>query len=94
MHDVTRSLLRRRFWIESISAGVTAVLALLTLVWRDWIEIIFRFDPDHHNGSVEWLIVIAGVGATIALALTARLEWRRAERLAAGATGAIGTAQA
>ena len=86
MRDVTRSLLRQRFWIESVSGSVTALLALLTLVWRDWIE-ISGFDPDHGNGSVEWLIVVGCAAATLALALTARLEWRRARLLAAAQAG-------
>jgi hypothetical protein len=34
-------------------------LALLTLFWPDWIERLTGYDPDQHEGSVEWLIMIA-----------------------------------
>jgi hypothetical protein len=32
---------------------------VLTIVWPDWIEALTGYDPDQHNGTVEWLIVIA-----------------------------------
>ena len=32
---------------------------MLTTFWPDWIEALTRFDPDQHDGTVEWLIVIA-----------------------------------
>jgi len=41
------------FWIESFAGSFTGFLAILTLVWRDWIEGVFGYDPDHHNGSFE-----------------------------------------
>ena len=34
-------------------------LAVLSIFWRDWIEALTGYDPDQHNGTVEWLIVIA-----------------------------------
>jgi hypothetical protein len=34
-------------------------LAILSIFWPDWIEALTGYDPDQHNGSVEWLIVIA-----------------------------------
>jgi len=67
-----------KFWIESITASVTAFLALLTLVWRDWIEGVFGFDPDHHNGSFEWMIVAGLFAASLAFSFLARRSWRRA----------------
>ena len=35
------------------------VLAVLAIFWPDWIEALTGFDPDQHDGTVEWLIVIA-----------------------------------
>lgn len=71
--------LRRRFWLESICGSVTGIVAVITLFWHDWIEAVFRIDPDNGNGSAEWLIVAALLLATVTLALRARREWRRAE---------------
>lgn len=74
--------LRHRFWIESIIGSGTGILALVTLIWRDWIEVVFGVDPDKGNGSTEWLIVVILVIITVSLAVGAHVEWRRARRLA------------
>jgi hypothetical protein len=58
-------------------AGAALLLALLTLVWRDWIEEIFGVDPDNHSGGLEWFIVVGLLVVAAALAVTARVEWRR-----------------
>ena len=50
-----------RFLLEAGFGGGAAALGVLTLFWRDWIEAIFGIDPDHHNGSFEWLIVAGSV---------------------------------
>lgn len=73
-----RRALPRRFWFEALLAGVSAFLFLLTLIWRDWLERAFGFDPDNHNGSLEWLIVAALLVAAVSLGVFARSEWRRA----------------
>jgi hypothetical protein len=70
--------LRPRFWWEAILGAVTGVLGLVTIFWSDWIEAIFGVDPDHGNGSAEWLIVAVLLVASLALAFGARFEWRRA----------------
>jgi hypothetical protein len=49
----------------------------LTLFRRDWIEAIFRVDPDQHTGALEWLIVAALLVATAMFGSLARSEWRR-----------------
>jgi len=69
---------RVRFWGESVLAAVDGLLALLTLAWHDWVEAVFGFNPDHHNGSFEWtLVAVLLIGAGLCTAL-ARREWRRA----------------
>jgi hypothetical protein len=40
-------------------AGFCGGLAILSIFWPDWIEALTGYDPDQHNGTVEWLIVIA-----------------------------------
>jgi hypothetical protein len=67
----------RRFRVEVGLAALSALLFLATLVWRDWIEIVFRVDPDRGNGSFEWLVVaVTGMGA-VTFSVLARNEWRR-----------------
>ena len=70
--------LRQRFWIESAMAIASAALLVITLVWKDWIEIVFRVDPDAGSGAVEWAIVGLTVLLMLAFAALARSEWGRA----------------
>jgi hypothetical protein len=76
-HDRAWKARRVRFWAESLIAGAALCLALLTVVWRDWIEEIFGVDPDNHSGALEWFIVVGLLVVAAALAVTARLEWRQ-----------------
>ena len=73
-----KNALRRRFWLETAMAIVTSILFVITLVQRDWIEIVFGVDPDNRNGTLEWLIVGALLVVTITLFTLASYEWRRA----------------
>jgi hypothetical protein len=68
---------RARFGLEAELASLCGALALVTLFWRDWIEALTGFDPDHHNGSFEWLIVAGLFAACVLVGLAARAEWRR-----------------
>ncbi len=68
---------RPLFWIEVGLAAVTGLLALITPVFPDWIEAVSGWDPDQHDGSVEWMIVIGLFIVTVALIAAAALEWRR-----------------
>ncbi len=77
--------LRARFWVESLLGSLTLVFLILTLAWKDWIEIVFGVDPDHHNGSFEWMIVIGCAIATIACGSLAGSEVHRARLHADGA---------
>lgn len=72
-----RNALRRRFWLETAMAIVTGILFVITLVRNDWIEIVFRVDPDNNNGTLEWLIVGVLLVVTITLFILASYEWRR-----------------
>jgi len=73
-----RNALRRRFWLATAVAIVTSILLVITLVQRDWIEIVFGVDPDNRNGTLEWLIIGALLVVTITLFTMASYEWRRA----------------
>jgi hypothetical protein len=73
-----RNAFRRRFWLETGIAIFTGVLFVITLIRNDWIEIVFRVDPDNNNGTFEWLIVGALLLVTITIFILASYEWRRA----------------
>jgi hypothetical protein len=68
---------RRRFWVEVTVAGLVTALAITTLVWRDWFEAISGEDPDHGDGSLEWLVTGALAIAALLTAALARREWHR-----------------
>ncbi|MFJ7159979.1 ABC transporter permease [Streptomyces sp. NPDC101118] len=69
--------LRRRFWIEVALGSLSALLFVVTLVWHDWIEILFDVDPDAGSGALEWVIVLVTALVAVLCALGARMEWRR-----------------
>ena len=69
---------RWSFWLKISLACITGILFAITLVWRDWTEIIFHIDPDQGNGSFEWLIVGGLLVVTLGLFALAGYEWRRA----------------
>jgi hypothetical protein len=62
--------------IETTLAAISGVLGVVTLFWHDWLEVT-GWDPDRHNGSVEWVIAIVLVAVAITLGAMARREHRR-----------------
>ena len=62
--------------LETAVAAVTGLLGILTIFWHDWIEALTGWDPDHHNGSFEWLIVAFLLAVAAAMGLSARRHWR------------------
>jgi hypothetical protein len=66
-----------RLGLETGAALLAGSLGLLTVFWRDWIEGLTGWDPDHHNGGVEWLIVAVLLTVAVAMGLMARRDWRR-----------------
>ena len=69
--------IRRRFYFEVVLGASSALLLLVTLIWKDWIEIVFRVDPDAGNGSLEFFVCFALLAAAAASSWLARTEWRR-----------------
>ena len=86
----------RLYKIETTLAALSGVLGVLTFFWHDWLEVT-GWDPDHHNGSAEWVIAVVldrscahprGYGAPGAPAQPPRRRRgvaRSADRLAAAA---------
>jgi hypothetical protein len=66
-----------RFRLTALASGLSASLFVITLVWRDWIELVFRIDPDRRSGSLEWLIAGGLFVLAICLGGLAAAELRR-----------------
>ena len=69
--------LRRRFWVETVLGATAGILALVTLISRQWIEVLFGADPDGGSGSLEWTVVAGLALVTVAAGVLARTEFRR-----------------
>jgi hypothetical protein len=69
-------LLKMRARLETAAAVCAGVLGILTIFWHDWIEILTGWDPDHHDGRAEWLLVAGLLAVAIAAGLGARRHWR------------------
>jgi hypothetical protein len=74
--------LRRRFYLEAALAIASGALFVITLLWHDWIEIVFDVDPDRGNGSLEWMIAIGLFALAAGCAFGAGRELRRPSRIA------------
>jgi undecaprenyl pyrophosphate phosphatase UppP len=61
---------------EAGIACFAGVLGIITVFWHDWIEALTGWDPDHHNGSIEWLIVIVLLAIAVAVGFLARYHHR------------------
>jgi hypothetical protein len=69
--------MRWQFCLALVFGGVSTLLAVLTLVNREWIEEVFGVDPDAGNGTLEWAIVLVCALVVIVCVAVARVEWRR-----------------
>lgn len=78
---------RRRFYVEAVMAAVAGVLGLITIFWRNWIE-VSGWDPDQHDGSAEWFVVLGLLVMSLAIAAIAHREWTRGLAAPTGSTSA------
>jgi undecaprenyl pyrophosphate phosphatase UppP len=67
---------RVRVVAETAIASFAGALGVLTIFWHDWIEALTGWDPDHHNGSFEWMIVAVLLIIAAVVGATARRDWR------------------
>jgi len=72
-----RSRRRLRLWFEIGIVAVSGILWIATLVWPDWIELLFHVDPDEGNGSVERALTVLLPVVGVAVAVLAGRDWRR-----------------
>jgi hypothetical protein len=64
-------------YAEAALTAASALLLVVTLINQEWIELVFGVDPDHGDGTLEWLIVAVLAVVTVVSALVTRAEWRR-----------------
>lgn len=55
---------------------MSGLLFVATVAWPEWIEIVFGVDPDHGDGSLEWLIMGVTALCAIGASLRAHADWR------------------
>ena len=70
--------------LEFVLAGIFAALAILTAFVRDWIEVVFKVDPDAGSGALEWVIVAAFGALAVVTAALGRRQYRVINAPAAG----------
>jgi hypothetical protein len=64
--------------LEFALAAVFAVLAILTALIPDWIEVVFRIEPDAGSSALEWVVVLAFGALALSAALLGRRHYRAA----------------
>lgn len=68
--------LKTRMWIETLLAGLATGLAVVTLAWPTWIEMLFDEAPDGGDGSAERAFALVGIIVALAFARMARRDRR------------------
>ncbi len=74
-----RRNLPRRFWFEVTTAVVGVFLFVLTLITREWFELLTGIDPDGGNGSLELVIAGALLAISALSMVLARRDYARAQ---------------
>jgi hypothetical protein len=70
--------LSARTRVDVSATAVFGFLTILTLLVPDWLEVVFKVEPDGGNGSLEWLIVAGMALVTLAFAVDAQRTWATA----------------
>lgn len=69
--------LRGRFRLECMLALLGACTTVIAVIWPNWIEMLFRVEPDNGNGSTEYGLAIGLLAATLLLTIRAGWTWRK-----------------
>ena len=74
------------FWVEAALALAAIATAIATMLWPEWIEMVFKVDPDEGSGALELAIVVVLVGISVANSLLAGRQWRQGRQRSAAPT--------
>ena len=69
---------RIQIQLETAAALCAGLAGIITMFWRDWIEILTGWSPDRHNGGAEWLIVALLLAVAVGMGAVA---WRHRRAL-------------
>jgi len=67
-----------RFWFETVTAVIGLALFALTLVTREWFELLTGIDPDGGSGSLEFALAFGLLAVSVVSVLAARRHYVRA----------------
>lgn len=67
-----------RFWFEAVTAAIGLVLFVLTLITREWFELLTGLDPDGGSGALEWALALGLLAVSLVSGLAARYHFTRA----------------
>jgi hypothetical protein len=85
----------RRFIGAVVVAAAAGALALVTVIWSDWLESVFGVRPDRESGSAEWFIALTLAAVAVSMGVLAFTEWKRvdARDVRGDARGTAGSAR-
>jgi hypothetical protein len=73
--------LPQRFWVETATGLISAVLLALTVLMPDWIERLFGSTPDAGDGSTEWRLALSLASISVVMFGFAGRTWKKHVRL-------------
>jgi hypothetical protein len=62
--------------VETIGAGFSGIMFVVTVLWPDWIEAVTGWNPDGGSGALEWAIALAFALSAVTFGLLARRHRR------------------
>lgn len=65
-----------RVRLEVAVALCAGILGVLTIFWHNWIEALAGQDPDQHNGSAEWIVVMGLLAVAAVMGIAAHRHWK------------------
>lgn len=77
---MSANIIRLRFRVELILAVMSVLLAGVTFIWPNWIEILFEAEPDGGDGSLERAMSLVFLAVAAVSFVLAQLDFRRLAR--------------